>query len=60
MSLDHIAMPSKRGAMEDWGLISYGETSLTFDPQNDSLGQKIRVLSVISHEVAHQVSIQIS
>ena len=40
--------------MENWGGITYYETTLLFDPQNSSVTTKQRVYEVIAHEVAHQ------
>jgi aminopeptidase N len=53
--LDQLAVPSTRsGAMEDWGLISYGETALLFDAARSSEHRRMRVFETIAHEVAHQ------
>ena len=40
--------------MENWGLITYRETSILFDKDETSNGFKRRVVSVIAHEMAHQ------
>lgn len=51
---DQIALPDfNAGAMENWGLVTYRETALLYDPIISSTGNKERVLSVISHELAH-------
>ncbi|KAG7468183.1 hypothetical protein MATL_G00140120 [Megalops atlanticus] len=51
---DQIALPDfNAGAMENWGLITYRETALLYDPIVGSNGNKERVLTVISHELAH-------
>ncbi|KAJ8335468.1 hypothetical protein SKAU_G00388100 [Synaphobranchus kaupii] len=51
---DQIALPDfNAGAMENWGLVTYRETALLYDPQFSSNGNKERVLTVISHELAH-------
>ncbi|XP_022595280.1 aminopeptidase N-like [Seriola dumerili] len=51
---DQIALPDfNAGAMENWGLVTYRETALLFDPIESSTGNKERVISVISHELAH-------
>uniref|UniRef100_A0A8C9SJF2 Aminopeptidase n=1 Tax=Scleropages formosus TaxID=113540 RepID=A0A8C9SJF2_SCLFO len=51
---DQIALPDfNAGAMENWGLITYRETSLLYDPKMSSNGNKERVASVIAHELAH-------
>lgn len=54
--LDLIAIPDfGAGAMENWGLITYKETSLLFDPKTSSAFDKLWVTRVIAHELAHQV-----
>lgn len=51
---DQIALPDfSAGAMENWGLITYRETALLYDPLRSSAGNKERVASVIAHELAH-------
>jgi len=53
--LDQIALPEfNSGAMENWGLITYRESSLLYNPVTSSTAEKQRVCSVIAHEVAHQ------
>lgn len=53
--LDQIAVPGVRnGAMEDWGLISYSEPALLYDPANSSIETKQDVFEVMAHEIAHQ------
>ncbi|XP_043934235.1 aminopeptidase N [Protopterus annectens] len=52
---DQIALPDfAAGAMENWGLITYRETALLYDPLTSSTGNKERVVTVIAHELAHQ------
>lgn len=52
---DMIAIPDFRaGAMENWGLITYRETALLWDPAISSSANKQRVLTVVVHELAHQ------
>uniref|UniRef100_A0A3P9I692 Aminopeptidase n=1 Tax=Oryzias latipes TaxID=8090 RepID=A0A3P9I692_ORYLA len=52
--LDQIALPDfNAGAMENWGLVTYRDTALLFDPRLSSTGNKERVSTVISHELAH-------
>lgn len=54
---DQIALPDfNAGAMENWGLVTYRETSLLFDPLSSSSSNKERVVTVIAHELAHQVA----
>ncbi|XP_071369656.1 aminopeptidase N-like [Centroberyx affinis] len=51
---DQIALPDfHAGAMENWGLVTYRETALLYDPIISSTGNKERVVTVISHELAH-------
>ncbi len=53
--LDQVAVPAGRqGAMEDWGLISYAESALLFDPARSSPRAQRRVFSIVAHEIAHQ------
>lgn len=52
---DLIAIPDfQSGAMENWGLTTYRETSLLFDPLTSSVSDKVWVAMVIGHELAHQ------
>ncbi|XP_054892863.1 aminopeptidase Ey-like [Poeciliopsis prolifica] len=51
---DQIALPDfSAGAMENWGLITYRETALLYNPGVSSNGDKEWVAIVISHELAH-------
>uniref|UniRef100_A0A9J8A0K9 Aminopeptidase n=1 Tax=Cyprinus carpio carpio TaxID=630221 RepID=A0A9J8A0K9_CYPCA len=51
---DQIALPDfNSGAMENWGLVAYRETALLYDPQTSANGNKQRVVTVVSHELAH-------
>ncbi|XP_072321571.1 aminopeptidase Ey-like isoform X2 [Eucyclogobius newberryi] len=51
---DQIALPDfNAGAMENWGLVTYRETALLYDPIISSTGNKERIISVIAHELAH-------
>jgi aminopeptidase N len=52
--LDQIAVPGKRGAMENWGLITYSEDGLIVDPATAAYGQRFWAFNVIAHEIAHQ------
>lgn len=53
--LDQLAVPSARdGAMEDWGLISYAESALLFDPASSNSQTRRGIFGIIAHEVAHQ------
>ncbi|XP_064870003.1 aminopeptidase N-like, partial [Oncorhynchus nerka] len=53
-SVDQIALPDfSAGAMENWGLITYRETALLYNPASSSNGDKEWIATVISHELAH-------
>ncbi|KAG7280925.1 hypothetical protein CRUP_009212 [Coryphaenoides rupestris] len=52
--LDLVAIPDfLAGAMENWGLITFRETSLLVNNQS-SLLEKQLIASVVAHELAHQ------
>ncbi|XP_060116224.1 aminopeptidase N [Heteronotia binoei] len=52
---DQVALPDfNAGAMENWGLVTYRENALLFDPLYSSIGNQERVVTVIAHELAHQ------
>ena len=40
--------------MENWGLITYRETYLLYDPSKVSEADKQKIVEVIAHEIAHQ------
>lgn len=53
--LDKIAIPDfGTGAMENWGLVTYRETNLLYDPQISASSNQQRVASVVAHELVHQ------
>lgn len=57
---DLIAIPDfQSGAMENWGLTTYRETSLLFDPNTSCISDKLWVTMVIGHELAHQASVML-
>ena len=50
-----IAIPDfGAGAMENWGLITYRETSLLFSDRETSADAKQWIAIVVAHELAHQ------
>src|SRR5213083_2501778 len=52
--LDQIALPGGfGGAMENWGGITYFESTLLFDPKNSSADTKQNIYEVLAHEIAH-------
>ena len=53
--VDLLAIPDfSAGAMENYGLITFRETALLYDPESSSAAMKQRVAYVIAHELAHQ------
>ncbi|XP_070557705.1 aminopeptidase N-like [Ptychodera flava] len=53
--LDMVAIPHFRsGAMENWGLIQYDETTMIYDPEVHTPRRKQDVAEYVSHEVAHK------
>ncbi|KAB7497479.1 Aminopeptidase N [Armadillidium nasatum] len=42
------------GAMENWGLIIYRESSFLYDPKVAKAEDRMRAASTIAHELAHQ------
>ncbi|MGH0179337.1 UNVERIFIED_CONTAM: hypothetical protein FKN15_020662 [Acipenser sinensis] len=52
---DQVALPDfSAGAMENWGLVTYRETALLYNPNISSTSNKEWVATVIAHELAHQ------
>lgn len=50
-----LALPDfSAGAMENWGLVTYRESYLLFDPDNASMQTKQHVATTVTHELAHQ------
>ncbi|KAG0419280.1 putative M1 family aminopeptidase 2, partial [Dictyocoela roeselum] len=53
--LDLVGIPEfSMGAMENWGLVTFRETALLYDPYNSNVHQKKRIAEVVCHELAHQ------
>ncbi|XP_047200696.1 aminopeptidase N-like isoform X2 [Girardinichthys multiradiatus] len=51
---DQIALPDFYfGAMENWGLVTYRETNLLYDPETSSNSDKETTATIIAHELAH-------
>ena len=52
--LDMIAIPDfAAGAMENWGAVTYRESTILIDEEKSSAGNKQWVALVIAHELAH-------
>ena len=55
MLADLVAIPDfVSGAMEHWGLVTFRETALLYNPKESSTGNQKRVATVVAHELAHQ------
>ncbi|HEX8790705.1 MAG TPA: M1 family metallopeptidase [Polyangiaceae bacterium] len=52
--LDIVAVPGKGGAMENAGLVTFGEQLLLMDPATAPVSQRRGYASVMAHELAHQ------
>ena len=52
--LDSVVMPISNFAMENVGLITYGQSLLLSKPENDSIGRQRICAVVTAHEMAHQ------
>uniref|UniRef100_A0A672HE55 Aminopeptidase n=1 Tax=Salarias fasciatus TaxID=181472 RepID=A0A672HE55_SALFA len=51
---DQIALPDFYfGAMENWGLVTYRETNLLYDPLTSSNRNQETTVTIIAHELAH-------
>ncbi|NWX15596.1 ERAP1 aminopeptidase, partial [Aegotheles bennettii] len=52
---DLAAIPDfQSGAMENWGLTTYRESALLYDPEKSSASSKLWITKIIAHELAHQ------
>lgn len=52
--IDMAAIPDfSASAMENWGLLTYRESNLLYNPEKSSLLHKKRIATVIAHEQAH-------
>ncbi|MBN3325510.1 ERAP1 aminopeptidase, partial [Atractosteus spatula] len=53
--IDLVAIPEfESGAMENWGLVTFRETSLLYDPMTSSERNRLWIMLVTAHELAHQ------
>ena len=56
---DQIAVPNfAAGAMENWGLVTYKEAGLCYNPEFSTTADKSYIAVIIAHELAHQVKRQ--
>jgi cytosol alanyl aminopeptidase len=51
---DSIAVPLFGGAMENPGLVTYGQTIILGNPARDTAGRQRGYVSIAAHELAHQ------
>lgn len=53
--IDIVAVPQFGfNAMENWGLITFRESSLLFDNRKSTVHDKRTIATVLAHEIAHQ------
>ncbi|XP_033635602.1 uncharacterized protein LOC117296681 [Asterias rubens] len=53
--LDMVALPAfSAGAMENWGLVTYRESTLLYEEGVSTASRQQRVCTIIAHELAHQ------
>ncbi|XP_050506940.1 membrane alanyl aminopeptidase-like [Diabrotica virgifera virgifera] len=53
--MDYVAIPDfSVEAMENWGLSTYREQSLLYDPEHSTNIDKQNVATLLAHEIAHQ------
>ncbi|EDV30518.1 uncharacterized protein Dana_GF22897 [Drosophila ananassae] len=53
--VDQVAVPDfAAGAMENWGLVTYRETTLLYSAEYSSLANQQQLANVVAHELAHQ------
>ncbi|KAG0416560.1 hypothetical protein HPB47_006321 [Ixodes persulcatus] len=52
--IDHIAIPDPQAAaMENWGLVTYSEFMLLYNPNTTSVSDHHNIAEIVSHELAH-------
>lgn len=53
--VDQIAVPDfSAGAMENWGLVTFAESTLLYSPEYSSQEAKQETANIVAHELAHQ------
>ncbi|CAH0725373.1 unnamed protein product, partial [Brenthis ino] len=54
LDMKQAAIPDfSAGAMENWGLLTYREAFILYDPLNSNHFYKQRIANIISHEITH-------
>jgi alanyl aminopeptidase len=51
---DQVSMPEYGGAMENPGMVTYGQSLLLADPDHDTIRRQRTYAEVAAHELAHQ------
>ncbi|XP_053557551.1 aminopeptidase Q [Bombina bombina] len=51
---DLVAIPFGDGAMENWGLMTFQEPSLSYNPEERFSTLKAYICLIVSHEIGHQ------
>ncbi|XP_058449042.1 aminopeptidase N-like [Malaya genurostris] len=55
--IDNVAVDNDHfwaGAMENWGLVTYRESTILFDPETDGEDMQLNVVGIVGHEYTHQ------
>lgn len=49
-----VAIPDfVSGAVENWGIVTFREAKILYDDYNNSIFDKLDVIKIICHELAH-------
>ncbi|XP_075168466.1 aminopeptidase N-like [Haematobia irritans] len=52
--LDQAAIPNKGGAMENWGMATYGEHYMLYNKDTSTIYTQTNIANIIGHELCHQ------
>ncbi|XP_050092413.1 aminopeptidase N-like [Anopheles aquasalis] len=55
--IDNVAIKNSdyaAGAMENWGLVTYADNTILFDPATQGESQQVQVVTIVGHEYTHQ------
>lgn len=55
--IDNVAIANSdfaAGAMENWGLVTYRESTILLDPESQGESQQLQVVGIVGHEYTHQ------
>lgn len=56
--IDNVAVNNNdfaAGAMENWGLVTYRESAILFDPETQGESMQVQVVEIVGHEYTHQL-----